>query len=784
MGGGNSNDPMDNLEITSATRIDPLTQARQTQLWQQAQDYASQNPFSGQYGGMYPGMNRMQTVGQQALADSILGTGQYGAQNLGFTNWSRPQDAAANVDFTWEHSGVDPNATNPPPPSGPPPSGPPPSGPWNPPTPPPSGPPGGPPGGGPSVPPPIGGGPPPPGGGTQPPKGGGTQPPPPGGGGNINMGGPTQPTMGGPTKSPFEPVDPALVGPVLPTSMRVGGPYPPMPGPGPGPKPPEGPPVPPPAPPPPAPPPPAPPVLGPPSQPAPAGSLQAGIGMSELADASTATRNLLMQGGPEGVNYNQVTAPTARRAVSRNVADIGATTGDASALEEANVGLVDPETGVRSLVTGPSDFDVSTLSGVTTQGLDSIDEQQIDAASALGRPEGQGIEQYMNQLGVDAQLAAAQEDYERQLNALQAQQAGSGALSGSRARLEDLGALDQNLRTRAQIRAAGYDRAAERMEADLGREQQAALSQAQLSQEARLQQQSIEGQRRQADAEREQQARMQGQQLDTEAALQTQRLGTEADLQSQGLSAQASMQQRQLGTDVALQNANNRLQVAQANMQSALQRGDRQAVMDAQRNIANAEMALEASTRNQAAQLQAGGMGLDANARFREQQMNLANQLAGVGGMRQGATFAAADQLRGMGRDQRDINLQQQAYDYEQWLQQRRGGAETIDFMGRQLRGGDTFTYGQKPDRLSQLLGLGATGASFFASDAQMKENIKPVGTKNGLNIYEFNYLGQPTRWRGVIAQEVMKTRPDAVRERNGVLSVNYDALGIAMELV
>ena len=113
--------------------------------------------------------------------------------------------------------------------------------------------------------------------------------------------------------------------------------------------------------------------------------------MSELADASTATRNLLMQGGPEGVNYNQVTAPTARRAVSRNVADIGATTGDASALEEANVGLVDPETGVRSLVTGPSDFDVSTLSGVTTQGLDSIDEQQIDAASALGRPEGQGI---------------------------------------------------------------------------------------------------------------------------------------------------------------------------------------------------------------------------------------------------------------------------------------------------------------------------------------------------------------------------------------------------------
>ena len=417
-----------------------------------------------------------------------------------------------------------------------------------------------------------------------------------------------------------------------------------------------------------------------------------------------------------------------------------------------------------------------------TQSVDLIGEQKIDAASVLGRPEAQGIEQYMNQFGVDAQLASAQQDYEQQLNALQAQQAGSGAF-GSRAQLEDLGALDQNLRNRAQIRAAGYDQAAERLESQANRDQEAALAQAQLSQEARLQQQNIEGQRRQSDAEREQQARMQGQQLDTEVGLQTQRLGTEADLQSQALSARASMQNQQLGTDVAMQNANNDMRIAEANMQSALQRGDRQAVLDAQRNMARAEMSLEASTRNQAAQLQAGGMGLDANARFRQQQMDAANQLARVGGMRQGATFAAADQLARAGRDQRDVNLQQQAYDYEQWLRGQTGGGEAIDFMGRQLRGGDQFTYGRKPDKLSQLLGLGAVGSSFL-SDAKAKENIKSVGTKNGLNIYEFNYLGQSTRWRGVIAQEIMKTRPDAVRERNGVLSVNYDALGISMELV
>ena len=846
MGGGQSTDVMDNLEITSATKTDPTTEGRQTHLWQQAENFASQNPYSSQYGGMYPGMNRMQTVGQQALANSILGPGAYGAysetnpygQNLGFTDFSRPADADPPINFQYVDSGADPNAIDggqgnnggdfdpPPPPIPSTPGDPPPAGPWNPVVPPPPVT-GSPPGSDPSVPPPIGGGPsiPPQPGVPTPPSGGRKKPC------DINMalGGMDaslfrspqastpaakqaemarfmsnpppyhSPMMGGERipQLDYSPmmggkrIPPGVIPPMPPITGPGPGPkpspgvIPPMPpitgpGPGPGPKPPEGPPVPPPAPPS-----GAPPILGDPL-PAPTGSLEAGVGMSELRDASAATRNLLMQGGPGAVQYNQVAAPGVMKANVRDVTNIVPGQADATASSIADVGLLDPETNTRSLVTGPSDFDVNTLTGVQTQGVDLIDEQKIDAASVLGRPEGQGIEQYMNQFGVDAQLASAQQDYEQQLNALQAQQAGSGAFgsTSSRAALQDLGALDQNLRNRAQIRAAGYDRAAERLESQANRDQEAALAQAQLSQEARLQQQNIEGQRRQSDAEREQQARMQGQQLDTEVGLQTQRLGTEADLQSQDLSARASMQNQQLGTDVAMQNANNDMRIAEANMQSALQRGDRQAVLDAQRNMARAEMSLEASTRNQAAQLQAGGMGLDANARFRQQQMDAANQLAGVGGMRQGATFAAADQLARAGQDQRDVNLQQQAYDYEQWLRGQTGGGEAIDFMGRQLRGGDQFTYGRKPDRLSQLLGLGATGASFFASDAQMKENIKSVGTKNGLNIYEFNYLGQPTRWRGVIAQEVMKTRPDAVRERNGVLSVNYDALGIAMELV
>ena len=117
-------------------------------------------------------------------------------------------------------------------------------------------------------------------------------------------------------------------------------------------------------------------------------------------------------------------------------------------------------------------------------GIESVLNQEgptVQAATTLGRPEGQGIEAYMDAAGVDAQIDQAQQDYEQQLNALQAQQAGSGAF-GSRAQLQDLGALEGNLRQRAQIRAAGFDKAAQRMEADVARQQQAAIEQGRLGQ--------------------------------------------------------------------------------------------------------------------------------------------------------------------------------------------------------------------------------------------------------------------------------------------------------------
>lgn len=77
------------------------------------------------------------------------------------------------------------------------------------------------------------------------------------------------------------------------------------------------------------------------------------------------------------------------------------------------------------------------------------------------------------------------------------------------------------------------------------------------------------------------------------------------------------------------------------------------------------------------------------------------------------------------------------------------------------------------------------TLASMF-SDRRIKENITEVGKyENGLPMYEFNYIGDGTRYRGVMAQDVAEVFPDAVAtNKQGVMSVDYGKLGIEMEKV
>tara|TARA_R100001594_G_scaffold14093_1_gene30023 strand:+ start:205 stop:1314 length:1110 start_codon:yes stop_codon:yes gene_type:complete len=82
----------------------------------------------------------------------------------------------------------------------------------------------------------------------------------------------------------------------------------------------------------------------------------------------------------------------------------------------------------------------------------------------------------------------------------------------------------------------------------------------------------------------------------------------------------------------------------------------------------------------------------------------------------------------------------------------------------------------------SIALGLGKLFTAW--SDIELKENIRKVGlSPSGLNIYEWNYIGESDKYRGVIAQDLIAHgREDAVEEgENGYLMVRYDKIDVDM---
>ena len=74
-------------------------------------------------------------------------------------------------------------------------------------------------------------------------------------------------------------------------------------------------------------------------------------------------------------------------------------------------------------------------------------------------------------------------------------------------------------------------------------------------------------------------------------------------------------------------------------------------------------------------------------------------------------------------------------------------------------------------------------GYSLWGSDINLKENIVEKGEENGHKLYEFNYIGNPTRYVGVMAQEIIKVKPEAVVMVDGYMAVNYDLIGVKMRV-
>ena len=101
----------------------------------------------------------------------------------------------------------------------------------------------------------------------------------------------------------------------------------------------------------------------------------------------------------------------------------------------------------------------------------------------------------------------------------------------------------------------------------------------------------------------------------------------------------------------------------------------------------------------------------------------------------------------------------------------------------------DTTTLGVGTTTTQQqALNIGGAGSSATNpySDSRLKTNIEYVGLENNLKTYNFNYVWDSKKYKGVMAQDILKSHPNAVEvdKSSGYYRVNYDKLNVKFEEV
>lgn len=71
-------------------------------------------------------------------------------------------------------------------------------------------------------------------------------------------------------------------------------------------------------------------------------------------------------------------------------------------------------------------------------------------------------------------------------------------------------------------------------------------------------------------------------------------------------------------------------------------------------------------------------------------------------------------------------------------------------------------------------------------SDVRLKTNINLIDTsKSGINIYEYNYKwNKHDKYRGVMAQEILESHPNAITKRFGYYAVDYNKIDVNFERI
>lgn len=187
-----------------------------------------------------------------------------------------------------------------------------------------------------------------------------------------------------------------------------------------------------------------------------------------------------------------------------------------------------------------------------------------------------------------------------------------------------------------------------------------------------------------------------------------------------------------------------------------------------------------------------GANDLNANlySQQRDRTLNAARSLADIAGMYGGerradaaTTLAAGEAQRGIAADQANV--------VPDWLARR---LELLNGIPLDLFGGETYdetadtsgttntTSTQKEKGGKSILDKASQAAqiaALFASDERLKRDIVRVGTReDGLGVYLYRYLWSPVRYLGVMAQECLLLKPDAVVTMpNGFYAVDYAKL-------
>jgi len=362
---------------------------------------------------------------------------------------------------------------------------------------------------------------------------------------------------------------------------------------------------------------------------------------------------------------------------------------------------------------GSQGYNAATLAGSPT-----VTAQNVQAGQLAGTNLGAYTNPYESQV-VGQTLSDLERSRQIQANELARQAQAAGAFGGSRSAILESEAnrsyADQAARTAAQLRQSGFANAQQMAQQDIQRRMQADLA---------------------------------NQQAGLQAGTTTANLAQQAALANQGAMNQAGQFGASAANQAALQNM---------------------AAMN-QANQFTSGQGLQAALANQQAGLQGS-----------QQRLSAAGQLGTLSNLGFGMGQQVQSNLSQQGALQQA--LQQQIIDAARQQYQGYTGApqQSLSYIAQALGMAPTPQSQTTKNQLGLMDYLGAGLGIYALSDIALKDNIQKIGqTKGGNNWYSWTWndkaekLGLSGESSGVIAQEIQKVRPEAVKEVDGYLAVNY----------